>query len=234
MRAVMVLVAILVLGTCSVFAGDFMDGGPLANRNLEFGKSTPQEVIDALVEQIDWYDQQGIGVPKEMYDFYFAMEPLVVPQAYEGRGEQGAIDELNDTCPGTVIQFPEEGDYMYTTCGQTYNATNNCTYPNCRYGRDVMVQLEVESSGLIVMTTTGSRFDTYLCLYAVDCCGQEDSEKLAENNNNPDLCNGQLLAAGIDGCILPGTYWLILDGAGPAARGSYCLNIQFYEDECEF
>jgi hypothetical protein len=171
-------------------------------------------------------------VPEDVYDRYFELEEQLHPEFYSRGADAGAIDELSDACPGPLVYMPAGEQYysISTTCGQTYNATNDCTYPNCRYGRDVIMQIDVWYPGLIRMTTTGSRFDTYLCLYNGNCCGEEGSYLIGSNNNNPGLCNGQALAAGMEDYVSPGTYWLVLDGAGPAARGSYCLTVEFWVD----
>ena len=191
--------------------------------------------LSSLLAQIQKLDEQGADVPEEVYARYYELEEQLHPEFYSQHEENpGALDELSNTCPGTYLNIAEGSEYFwYSTCGQTYNATNNCTYPDCRYGRDVMIELDVEVEGLLFLTTTGSRFDTYLCMYYDNCCGQEGSSLFGQNNNNPNLCNGQFLAAGMVDCVYPGTYWIVLDGAGPAARGSYCLHIEFYEDECE-
>ena len=215
----------------------FIEGGPLAHRSIEIGKTTPAEVVDAVYEQIVWYDEQGRDVPKEMYDFYYAFDHLVNPQFYaeqDGRVEgNGALDELVDTCPGTLILGPGHNVFQVTTnCGQTYTAVNNCSFPDCRYGRDVVVELWIYGFDYIKITTTGSTFDTYLCLYGYACCGQEGSDRIAANNNAPWLCNGQRLAAGIEACLTEGVYHIVLDGASPAAFGSYCLTIAIDGDNC--
>lgn len=233
MRKVLILIAVAMLAFmgCSTERAQ----APLSSQNTEGTYAGAEAELDALYAQIQKLDEQGADVPEEVYARYFELEEQLHPEYYSQHEENpGALDELSNTCPGTYVYINGEGDFFWSTCGQTYNATNNCTYPQCRYGRDVMIQLEVDGSGWLELTTTGSRFDTYLCMYNGNCCGQEGSYNFGSNNNNPDLCNGQMLAAGMDGCIFPGTYWLVLDGASASARGSYCLNINFYEDECEF
>ena len=168
--------------------------------------------------------------------FYYAFDRQVNPQFYVERQEDGALDELTDGCPGPLIDGPPAGEYMiYTTCGQTNTATNDCTYPGCRYGRDVFAMIQTQGYDWIRITTTGSTFDTYLCLYVGNCCGLPGAYKVGENNNNPSLCNGQRLNAGMQGCLYfgPGTYYIVLDGAGPAAFGHYCLTVEIWGDDCE-
>jgi len=222
---------LLVLGTSAIGQAS----GSKTSSGLSFGSSTPEEILDGAYQEIMHYDELGLDVPEDVYNFYFACERLVHPEFYEGRHEQaGALDQLDDTCPGTIIQGPGDpvgvggGSFAsYINYGQTTTASNNCTYPNCRLGRDVVAELIVHEFGYIVITTTGSAFDTYLCIYQGACCGEEGSKKIAENNNNPDLCEGQRLAAGISDCFSPGTYWIVLDGAGPTARGSFALRVDF-------
>ncbi len=201
---------------------------------LAFGKSSAAEILEGAYQEILRYQKLGYEVPEEMYNFYFAYEQLVHPEYYEGRhAEQGALDEFADACPGTVINGPDFGNQTIITCGQTNNAANDCSYPHCRWGRDVVAQLVVNDYNYVIITTTGSRFDTYLCLYEDGCCGEPGSFLITTNDNNPSLCDGQRLAAGLDACLAPGTYYVVLDGAGVAARGSYCLTVQFLAEGCE-
>lgn len=229
MKRLIVVMATCLLALSAVFAGDVTDAAALdQSTSLAYGESSATEILAGAYQQIMWYETQQLDVPEALYDFFFKYEALVQPELNPERTEgRNVLDEFADLCPGTVIEGPDGGDLTVTSYGQTNNATNNCTYPNCRFGKDVVVQLEVQSSNFIRVTTTGSRFDTYLCLYEAGCCGELGSTKIVENNNNPGLCDGQLLAAGFQTCVDPGTYWLVLDGAGVAARGSYALTIFF-------
>lgn len=203
--------------------------------NMTISGSSPETVLDAAFAQIQRYEDAGTDVPKHLYDFYFQVERKVLPEVYqlpEERDQEGGLDQLGFTCPGTIIDLPEEGELQLQTFGQTNSSANNCRYPDCRNGRDVVAQLNVPTFGAITITTCGSSFDTYLCLYESECCGEEGSTLIASNNNSPFLCNGQRLASGIQGCIDAGTYYIVLDGAGPAAFGSYALNI-YFTDFCD-
>jgi len=207
---------------------------PLSSQNPDGNDAGLQAEFDALYDQISQLDQQGIDVPQESYDRYFELERQLHPEYYEtsGRVQTRTLDELQDACPGAVLEGPEPGDDLYAVvCGQTNTAANDCSYPNCRLGRDVMIQINSYGYDFLRVTTAGSRFDTYLCLYSDECC---DGSPYEYNNNNPGLNNGQRLAAGIQTCLYPETtYYLVLDGAGPSAFGSYCLTIEMSGDNCD-
>ena len=216
-----------------VLAGNVWAAGPV--RGVAFGKSTPQEILDAALAKINQYDTDGTDVPDDVYAFFFRAEALLHPEYYSERNPNSqALDQFLDVCPGGTITVPDwedsdDDEYHITSCGQTFNATNNCTYPTCRLGRDVVVTLEIQNYTGALIYTRGSMFDTYLCLYAESCCGSTD-DLFSWNNNAPWMNNGQPLAAGLIECLEPGTYYLILDGASVAARGSYCVHFDFYQD----
>ena len=207
-----------------------------SERPVGFGRSTNEEILQACYDEIQTYVARDVEVPEYLYDFYFALEPRVMPEAYTNRRPATqTLDELQDFCPGTVLSFSGgEGDEAFVvTCGSTSTAHNDCNYPNCRWGRDVVVQLDVQDFGYFEFTTTGSLFDTYLCLYEGGCCGAEGSELIEYNDNNPYMCNGQRLASGMLTCLDEGTYYLVLDGSYSTARGSFCLNIFYASDFCD-
>lgn len=228
MKKLIVLAVGCLMMLTSVFAADEALNSAAGQYGLAFGKSTPAEILEGAYQQIMWYEARELDVPEGLYEFYFRCERLAQPELYQDR-HQGAVvlDEFADTCPGTIIQFFEEGPETIVSYGQTNNAQNDCSYPDCRWGRDVVVQVELEEGGELVITTTGSNFDTYLSVFEEDCFTSGDAELLYSNNNNPGLCNGQRLASGIWECFSGGTYWIVLDGASPAARGSYCLTIDY-------
>ncbi|MBK6766204.1 MAG: hypothetical protein IPG71_07760 [bacterium] len=208
-------------------------------RPVGFGKSSKEEILQACYDKIQWYIAQDIEVPESVYDFYFSFEQLVMPEVH-GRRVPGAfqLDELQDACPGTSLTFETgggegDGEVVVIVCGQTSNARNDCGYPTCRWGKDVVVELNVEDFGYFEITTTGSLFDTYLCLYEDGCCGDPDAELIEANDNNPGMCNGQRLASGFSTCLDDGTYYLVLDGSFSTARGSYCLTIYYDEGFCD-
>lgn len=220
----------LTLGSVDLQAND-----SFRNNSLSFGKSSAEEILNAAYEQIEWYESNQFEVTQEMYDFYFKFERLVNPDVYaeiDSRTEgRGALDQLADACPGTQMIMPEEGELTIVEYGSTLTAVNNCSYPDCRYGRDVVAQIEVSSFGTLEISTCGSAFDTYLCLYEDGCCGEEGSNLISENNNYGFNC-GQRLTSYIIDCVSPGTYYLVLDGASTAAKGSYRLSVSF-SDFCE-
>ncbi len=206
---------------------------------VKFGKSSPQEILDAALAHIQQLEADGWDIGDDTYEFYFRGERLLHPEFYATRHDRSeSMDQFLDTCPGGLIVGPEweddaargfGGTYIVSTCGQTTTARNDCSYPRCRFGRDVVVTLEVPSFTGLYIRTAGSSFDTYLCLYEDECCSSDNDYLVESNNNFPELNYGQPLAAGIATCLPPGTYYLILDGATTAARGSYCVQFEFTE-----
>ncbi|MBL0061898.1 MAG: hypothetical protein IPP40_10595 [bacterium] len=236
MRKAFMLCAACLAMSWSVSAGD---GGQIKSvttpeQNLTVSGSSAEKVLDAAFRQIELYDQNQWDVPKELYDFYFKLDRLVNPQIYAEAEERmaggGAMDQLLGTCPGTIFYMPEEDDLDIRTCGSTTSSTNRCTYPNGRYGRDVVAELDLPSSGELRISTCGSSFDTYLCLFEDACCGDESGELIESNNNDPFTCGGQRLTSAIATCVGSGTYYIVVDGASPAAHGSYCLTIEYNQD----
>ena len=223
-KKLMVLMAVLAtMATC--MAGD----------ETSVARPTAESLLNDVYNQIIQYDADGWDVPAEMYAFYFKLDRMVNPDRYTETGDREGrenLDQLSDRCPGAVIVGPEEGPLTVRSCGSTRTATNDCSYPYCRLGRDVIAQLEVDSFDEVVISTCGSSFDTYLCLYRDECCGDDDGELWASNNNNSSVCGGQTLTSAIETCLFPGTYYIILDGAGPAAAGSYCLTVEFTANGC--
>lgn len=217
---------LIVLGLAAVLvANAAMAGGPVNPMGLAFGKSSGEEILEGVYQYIQQLEQDQVDVPQHVYDFYFACEKRVHPEFYPERGENGSLDQHDDACPGTLLEFGDlEGELTVVSCGTTMFANNDCSYPDCRNARDVIVHLAIDTFGWLTVRTAGSAFDTYLCLWEDGCCG-DGGELLASNNNAPNLNNGQRLAAGLEGFVAPGDYYLVLDGAGPAARGAYCLSI---------
>ncbi len=231
MKTLVLTLGMCVLVLCSSIA--VAASSASARSDLSFVSSTAEEILDGAYQEILRQEDLGLDVPEETYNFYFAFERLVHPEFYEARtGESGALDQLGNACPGSVIIGPNSGNMVVRTCGSTVSSGNNCSAPYCRLGNDVVVQLVVNNHGSLTVRTAGSSFDTYICLYLDACCGEPGSFLNAVNNNAPILNYGQRLAAGFSVCVSPGNYWLVLDGAGPSARGSYCLEFQFADDGC--
>jgi hypothetical protein len=231
-RWLMTLSVVCVAGMMTLGANKASAAG---TNGLAFGRSSAEEILDAAAVAIERLNAVAEEVPQEMYDFYFKLEQATHPELYSERGTVITLDQNADRCPGTLLFGPEEEDIVIRTCGSTLAASNDCSYPNCRYGRDVVMQLEVFGFDAITISTAGSSFDTYLCMYEDVCCdeGGESRSLYESNDNNPSICNGQRLAAGISTCVSPGTYYLVLDGASPAARGSYCVTITWEYDDCD-
>ncbi len=235
-KAFMLCLACLAMSwTVSAGDGGQASSGATFNQNLAIGQSSPEEALEAAFQQIELYGQNKWEVTPEMYDFYYKLDKLVNPEYYaeeEGRSEgDGALDQLTGTCPGSSFTMPEEGEWSIRTCGSTTTSTNHCTYPYSRLGRDVVAELIVPTNGSFEFSTCGSRFDTYLTLFRDACCGDGESIYWDSNDNDPFACS-QRLASYMFTCVEAGTYYLVVDGASPAAHGSYCLSI-YFTDFCD-
>lgn len=186
-----------------------------------------------LFQQIEDFKATDRDVPPELYNRYFELDRLVHPENY-GRTEVSSLDELSDTCPGVMITGPDSGVvWSYYNNGQTTNKQNNCSYPTCRYGRDAFMRLQVLYRDSITISTCGSGFDTYLCIWTGGCCNSPDAVLFAANDNNPLLCDAPItLQAGVARCFEPGVYYICVDGATPAAHGSFRLTVTFHGNSC--
>ncbi len=197
-------------------------------------ESPEQTELWQLYQQISDLTALEQEVPSALYDRYFELDRLVNPGQYEGREQPSTLDQLNNICPGGLIVGPDSGmTYMYSTTGATNSGTNNCSYPNCRLGRDLFLRLEVRYRDSVTVTTCGSSFDTYLCISQGGCCGDSGSVLWDSNNNAPHICGvSTTLHAGISRCFEPGIYYICLDGTGPSAFGQYRFSIIFHGNSC--
>ncbi|MBL0060996.1 MAG: hypothetical protein IPP40_05765 [bacterium] len=223
------LVLVGLMGVLAVNAA--MATGPMGTRDIAVGVWSPEEILEQAYQNIQWYEEHNVDVPEDVYDFYFLAERLVHPEYYSARDEAGSLDQFADACPGTVINGPDFGEMYITSTGSTMTANNDCSTPNARLGRDVMVNLNIFYPCRVTLRTAGSVFDTFLVLYEDNCCDSDNDFVVASNNNDPYLNYGQRLAAGLEVCLFPGDYYIVLDGASSAARGSYRLAIAI-EDLC--
>ena len=172
-------------------------------------------------------------IPTSLYDRYFELDRIVNPDQHE-RVEMSPLDQLTNLCPGGLIVGPDSGmTYIFATSGATNTSTNGCSYPNCRLGRDQFIRLEVLYRDSVTITTCGSGFDTYLCVFTGGCCGETGSVPYVSNDNNPQVCGvATTLQAGISQCFEPGIYYIVLDGYGPASFGQYRFSIIFHGNSC--
>lgn len=237
MRKALMLCAACLAMSWTVRAGDGGQSVSVATPEQDFaiGRTSAAEALEAAFQQIEMYGRNQWDVTQEMYSFYYKLDKLVNPQFYledESRLEgSGALDQLLGTCPGSSFTMPEEGELTIRTCGNTSSSSNHCSYPYSRYGRDVVAELIVPEDGSFEISTCGSRFDTYLTLFRDACCGDGESIYWDSNDNNPFACS-QRLASYMFTCVPAGTYYLVVDGASPAAHGSYCLSI-YFTDFCD-
>lgn len=196
-------------------------------------QSPESRALWRVFQQIEDLKAAGEDIPAALYDQYFALDRVVNPETY-GRVEESPLDQFADLCPGGLVTGPDSGQtYVFGTNGSTQTATNNCSYPACRIGRDLFLVLDVLYRDSISVTTCNSGFDTWLCIYTGACCGQPGSTLFASNDNAPEIC-GQptTLRSGISRCFEPGRYYICLDGYGAAAFGNYSFNIQFHGNSC--
>ncbi len=205
--------------------------GPMGTRDYPSEFMSPEAILDQAFQRIQWYEANNLEVPEDVYAFYFKAEQMLHPEFYDHRDAPGTLDQFADACPGTVIEGPDFGEMFVTSTGSTMTVNNDCSIPNARLGRDVVVNLNINYQCLVTITTAGSAFDTYLVLYEDNCCDGDNDFVVASNNNDPYLNNGQRLAAGLQICLNPDDYYIVLDGASSAARGSYRLSIAI-EDFC--
>ncbi|MBK6909825.1 MAG: hypothetical protein IPH10_02665 [bacterium] len=197
-------------------------------------QSPEQAELWRVYQQITDLTATNQDVPAALYNRYFELDRIVNPDQYDSRDEQNPLDQLTDLCPGGTVACPNPAaPYTFSTSGQTNTAQNNCSFPNCRWGRDLFFILEVPTRDSITITTCGSQFDTYLCIFTGACCGQAGSTAFASNDNAPDICGvATTLQAGISRCFEPGTYYVCLDGASVAAFGHYRISVICHGNAC--
>jgi hypothetical protein len=174
--------------------------------------------------EIQALKQSGSEIPSDLYSRYFALEAEINPPDNR-RGRDGSqIDQGLDGCPGYLVTQPVNGDLTFDDWGQTDNAHNDCTYPLCRVGKDVVFAVDINHPAWLQITTCGSRFDTYLCIFK-DSCGVA-GHRVFYNDDSP-LCGPNSIYAGIDTCFSePGRYFVVVDGYGVGAWGHYGLHIR--------
>lgn len=197
-------------------------------------QTSPEETeLWEVFQQITDITASELEVPAELYARYFRLDSLVHPDQY-GRMENSSLDQFTDLCPGGVVLGPDSGmTYTFSTNGNTNTATNNCSTPNGRLGKDVFLVLEVFYRDSITVTTCGSGFDTYLAIFQNACCTQAGATLWESNDNAPDICGiATTLQAGITRCFEPGTYYICLDGRSPAAQGAYRCSVIFHGNSC--
>lgn len=218
----MILVACLALATV---------GFAQQSRSQESPESAQLWQVYQQISDLKAMDQE---VPAELYELYFKLDHAVNPEQYEDRGGANPLDQFSDLCPGGMVMGPDSGmTYNFSTTGATNTATNNCSYPACRLGRDLFIRLTVQYRDSVTITTCGSGFDTYLCVFTAACCNQPGSVPFASNDNAPEVCGvSTTLQAGISRCFEPGVYYIVLDGFGPAAFGQYRFSIIFHGNSC--
>ncbi|MCB9366639.1 MAG: hypothetical protein H6506_00435 [Calditrichaeota bacterium] len=197
-------------------------------------KTSPElRELWSVFQQIEDYKALEQEVPQNLYDRYFELDRLVNPENY-GRNQEPSLDELSNICPGITVVGPDSGVvWAYYNNGSTTNKTNNCSYPTCRYGRDAFMVLDVRYKDSVTVSTCGSNFDTYLCIWTGGCCTDPQAVPFASNDNNPLVCSSPLtLQAGITRCFDPGLYYICVDGYGPGSHGSFSVSIFFHGNSC--
>ncbi len=174
--------------------------------------------FDRLYQQIQEAKRTDTEISEETYARFFELEGILNPDAQ--RRNSGSLDQGYDVCPGLPIVATDPMNWV--DYGQTYNYQNNCTRPNCRDGKDIMFQMTVEVEDSFVISTCGSMFDTWLCLYSGSCC---TGAPLLQNDDNPAICGPRTVRAAIGACLDAGTYYIVLDGFSRASYGHYQLSI---------
>jgi hypothetical protein len=111
---------------------------------------------------------------------------------------------------------------------------NDCTFPRCRSGKDVHYQLVLHHPEWLLISTCGSEYDTYLCIFRDSCCADVASRVLI-NQDAPQICGANTRQAAISACFLvSGTYYITLDANDPGTTGQYMFDIRSVPDSiCE-
>jgi hypothetical protein len=211
---VMVLTAVLLL-----FAVPITNAQTAGNPSAE----TTRAYVQAWNE-IQALKQSDSDIPADLYERYFSLEALIYPPDTDRGRQDGHLDQGLDGCPGYLVTQPVNGELFFDDYGQTDNAQNDCGSPACRSGRDVMFTIDLNHAAWLQITTCGSRFDTYLCVYKDSCCVA--TQRVFRNDDSP-LCGSNSIYAAIDTCFSePGRYYVVLDGWGVGAWGHYGFHIR--------
>ncbi len=182
-------------------------------------------------EEIQALKQRGEDIPQALYDRYFALNgaegPAVGPRP-EGGGT-GGLDQGIDGCPGLLIT--QTGSTLnFSDAGQTNDAQNDCTNPPCRTGRDLIYAVDLIRSSWLQISTCGSTFDTYLCIFRNSCLTPGQLPVLV-NDDAPGICGGYSLKAAVSACFLEaGRYYIVLDGYNAVAAGHYMFSVREIPD----
>jgi hypothetical protein len=197
---------------------------------LEAAPLSVQEAeLDRVWREIQTLKISGADIPQDLYTRYFEIDRAVHPDR-NTVGRTGSLDQGLDGCPGTPVIQPLTGEFVYPDAGTTQNYNNDCPYPRCRNGKDVMYSLVINHAAWIEISTCGSGFDTYLCIYKDSCC-VPGAVPFAFNDDAPAICGTHTIFAGISQCFVdPGTYYIVLDGYNTAANGQYALSIRSVPD----
>jgi hypothetical protein len=193
----------------------------LSSDNL--AASDPNGQFLQLWNEIQQLKETDGEINAALYDRFFELERTVYPDRSSHEGGR-SLDQGMDGCPGYVIQQPVEGPIDYVDYGQTYNLNNDCTFPQCRTGRDVIYQLVMTRQDSLQITTCGSGFDTYLCIFSGACC-PAGSGPMFSNDDSP-ICGANSVRSAVRACFQPGQYFIVVDGFNGTAQGHYQLNIQ--------
>lgn len=177
--------------------------------------------MDEVWQEIQTLKQNDEEISEELYNRYFSLERILFPERIrEERERPGGLDQGLDRCPGLTIN--QNGAMNWVDYGQTYWTVNDCARPRCRDGKDVIYQLNVTVEDFLTISTCGSNFDTWLCIYQNTCC---TSTPFISNDDNDEVCGYLTMRAAVQACFTPGTYYIVLDGFSRAAYGHYQLSI---------
>ncbi|MBI5487329.1 MAG: hypothetical protein HY905_08355 [Deltaproteobacteria bacterium] len=134
---------------------------------------------------------------------------------------------VNDTCAGAITLTPPR-DATGTTCNAAADYTPTCGGASTA-GRDVVYRLDITSpSNVVLETDTGTPgWDALLHLHSGATCPG------AEVACNDDIAPGDLDAR-ITTTLVPGTYWVVVDGFNAASYGAFTLRTTVTPagDEC--
>ncbi|MBX3269376.1 MAG: hypothetical protein KF729_03900 [Sandaracinaceae bacterium] len=120
----------------------------------------------------------------------------------------------NDTCAGTIPTISASGTFAFGTCAASNSFTASCG--GGAAAPDVVYRLSITQVSDVVLETTASTFDTVLHLRSgASCPGTE----LACDDDG-----GAGTLSRITRRLVPGTYWVVVDGSGAASQGTGTLS----------
>jgi cysteine-rich repeat protein len=146
-------------------------------------------------------------------------QPCVGPTCTWGACNFGAAP-TNDACGSNLPEISGGGTFTGATCAATNNYTATCGATAA--SPDVVYALTLKERAYVLLDTVGTAFDAVLHVHQSNACDGSAATQIACDDNTAGGTPGQ---ARISRVFDPGTYWVVLDGAGAGNRGAYALNV---------